>query len=204
MDEEAPNEVSHDPQDSPFYPRPHPPPPRRPIRHGGRRHPPPHARVPRPLPEGSRPAQGLRRHQKRCPAALQLRHRRHGGFRLQPHLARRQGPRPHRRQVRRALDRSCQSLRLRSRRRHRPLRRDLRPRAIKAALKPEHKAVFVQATETSTAVRHDIRGDRRAPQRSAPAKHSWSSTASPASAPPTSTWTAGASTSSSADRRRPS
>ena len=28
--------------------------------------------------------------------------------------------------------------------------------AIKAALKPEHKAVFVQATETSTAVRHDI------------------------------------------------
>ncbi|HVU47814.1 MAG TPA: alanine--glyoxylate aminotransferase family protein [Terracidiphilus sp.] len=28
--------------------------------------------------------------------------------------------------------------------------------AIRAALKPEHKAVFVQATETSTAVRHDI------------------------------------------------
>ena len=28
--------------------------------------------------------------------------------------------------------------------------------AIKAALQPEHKAVFVQATETSTAVRHDI------------------------------------------------
>jgi aspartate aminotransferase-like enzyme len=27
---------------------------------------------------------------------------------------------------------------------------------IRAALKPEHKAVFVQATETSTAVRHDI------------------------------------------------
>jgi aspartate aminotransferase-like enzyme len=28
--------------------------------------------------------------------------------------------------------------------------------AIKAALKPEHKAVYVQATETSTAVRHDV------------------------------------------------
>ena len=27
---------------------------------------------------------------------------------------------------------------------------------LKAALKPEHKVVFVQATETSTAVRHDI------------------------------------------------
>ncbi|MGA7342905.1 MAG: aminotransferase class V-fold PLP-dependent enzyme, partial [Terracidiphilus sp.] len=27
---------------------------------------------------------------------------------------------------------------------------------VRAALKPEHKAVFVQATETSTAVRHDI------------------------------------------------
>jgi aspartate aminotransferase-like enzyme len=30
--------------------------------------------------------------------------------------------------------------------------------AIKAALRPEHKAVFVQATETSTAIRHDVRG----------------------------------------------
>jgi len=30
--------------------------------------------------------------------------------------------------------------------------------AVKAALKPEHKAVYVQATETSTAVRHDIEG----------------------------------------------
>jgi aspartate aminotransferase-like enzyme len=28
--------------------------------------------------------------------------------------------------------------------------------AVKAALKPEHKAVFLQATETSTAVRHDV------------------------------------------------
>ena len=28
--------------------------------------------------------------------------------------------------------------------------------AIKAALKPEHKAVYLQATETSTAVRHDV------------------------------------------------
>ncbi|MGO9337784.1 MAG: pyridoxal-phosphate-dependent aminotransferase family protein [Terracidiphilus sp.] len=28
--------------------------------------------------------------------------------------------------------------------------------AVKAALKPEHKAVYVQATETSTAVRHDV------------------------------------------------
>jgi len=28
--------------------------------------------------------------------------------------------------------------------------------AIKAALKPEHKAVYMQATETSTAVRHDV------------------------------------------------
>ena len=27
---------------------------------------------------------------------------------------------------------------------------------VKAALKPEHKAVFMQATETSTAVRHDV------------------------------------------------
>ena len=30
--------------------------------------------------------------------------------------------------------------------------------AVKAALKPEHKAVFVQASETSTAVSHDIEG----------------------------------------------
>jgi len=30
--------------------------------------------------------------------------------------------------------------------------------AVKAALKPETKAVFVQATETSTAVRHDVQG----------------------------------------------
>ncbi len=30
------------------------------------------------------------------------------------------------------------------------------PAAIKAALKPEHKAVYLQATETSTAVRHDV------------------------------------------------
>src|SRR6204780_5901697 len=28
--------------------------------------------------------------------------------------------------------------------------------AVKAALKPEHKAVYLQATETSTAVRHDV------------------------------------------------
>jgi aspartate aminotransferase-like enzyme len=27
---------------------------------------------------------------------------------------------------------------------------------VKAALKPEHKAVYMQATETSTAVRHDV------------------------------------------------
>jgi len=30
------------------------------------------------------------------------------------------------------------------------------PAEVRAALKPEHKAVFVQATETSTAVRHDV------------------------------------------------
>ena len=29
---------------------------------------------------------------------------------------------------------------------------------VKAALKPEHKALFVQATETSTAARHDVQG----------------------------------------------
>ncbi len=29
---------------------------------------------------------------------------------------------------------------------------------VKAALKPEHKAVYLQATETSTAVRHDVEG----------------------------------------------
>ena len=28
--------------------------------------------------------------------------------------------------------------------------------AVRAALKPEHKAIYVQATETSTAVRHDV------------------------------------------------
>ena len=27
---------------------------------------------------------------------------------------------------------------------------------VKAALKPEHKAVYMQATETSTSVRHDV------------------------------------------------
>src|SRR5271163_3545525 len=30
------------------------------------------------------------------------------------------------------------------------------PAAVRAALKPEHKAVYMQATETSTAVRHDV------------------------------------------------
>jgi aspartate aminotransferase-like enzyme len=29
---------------------------------------------------------------------------------------------------------------------------------VKAALKPEHKAVYMQASETSTAVRHDVEG----------------------------------------------
>jgi len=33
--------------------------------------------------------------------------------------------------------------------------------AVKAALKPEHKAVYLQATETSTAVRHDVEGIAR-------------------------------------------
>ncbi len=55
-------------------------------------------------------------------SSCRLRHRRHGSRRLQPHLARRPRPRPHRRQVRRALDRPRQSLRLRSRRRLRALR----------------------------------------------------------------------------------
>jgi len=30
--------------------------------------------------------------------------------------------------------------------------------AVRAALKPEHRVVFLQATETSTAVRHDVEG----------------------------------------------
>jgi len=32
--------------------------------------------------------------------------------------------------------------------------------AVRAALKPEHRVVFLQATETSTAVRHDVEGLR--------------------------------------------
>ncbi len=55
------------------------------------------------------------------------RHRSHGGLRLQPHLARRPRPRPHRRQVRRALDLPRQGLRLpRRRRRERPTARPSR------------------------------------------------------------------------------
>ncbi len=39
---------------------------------------------------------------------------------------------------------------------------------VKAALKPEHKAVFLQATETSTAVRHDVEAIAKLVQEEAP------------------------------------
>ena len=73
---------------------------------------------------------------------------------------------------------------------------------IAKALKPEHRAVYMQATETSTAVAPRRRSHREARQAKPRPKRCSSSTESPASAPPTSTWMAGASTSSSAARRK--
>ncbi len=73
---------------------------------------------------------------------------------------------------------------------------------VKAALKLETRAVFVQGTESSTGVRHDVEGIAKLLNPKTPRLFS-SSTASPASAPPTSTWTTGASTSSSAARKKP-
>ena len=64
---------------------------------------------------------------------------------------------------------------------------------VKAALKPEHKVVFMQATETSTAVRHDVEAIAKLLKEAAP-RRCWWWTASPAWARRTSTWTAGAST----------
>ncbi len=75
---------------------------------------------------------------------------------------------------------------------------------VKAALKLETRAVFVQATESSTGVRHDVEGIAKLLKDPKSPRPSSSSTPSPASAPRTSTWTPGASTSSSAARRRPS
>ena len=117
-----------DPQNPPFYPRSHPPAPRRPVRHGGRRHAPPHAGVPRPVPESAGPAESVCGNQERCAAALLFRNRRDGSFGLQSHLARGPGPGADRRQVRRALARSGQGLRLRSGAGDRALRADVRSR----------------------------------------------------------------------------
>ena len=82
----------------------------------------------------------------------------------------------------------------------RPTARPSTSKPVKAALKPEHQAVYMQATETSTAVRHDVQAIAKL--RQGARCRSWSSTASPASAPRISTSTAGASTSSSAARRK--
>jgi aspartate aminotransferase-like enzyme len=62
---------------------------------------------------------------------------------------------------------------------------------VKAALKPEHKAVYMQATETSTAVRHDVEAIAKLVKGTETLL--WL-TASPAWARRTSTWMAGAST----------
>ena len=86
-----------------------------------------------------------------------LRHRRHGSLGLQPHLAGRRHARPHRRQVRRALDRPAQGLRLRRPKSSpRPTAQTFDLAEVRAALRPGIRAIFIQATETSTCVRHDV------------------------------------------------
>ena len=62
---------------------------------------------------------------------------------------------------------------------------------IRSRITPEVRAVFVQATESSTGARHDIKGDRENRARSTTTP-CWSSTPSPAWAPLISTSMAGA------------
>ncbi len=75
--------------------------------------------------------------------------------------------------------------------------------AIKDALKIETRAVFVQATESSTGVRHDVEAIAKLLKDEKSEALLIVATPSPVSAPPTSTWTHGASTFSLAARRRP-
>ncbi len=62
--------------------------------------------------------------------------------------------------------------------------------AVKAAVKLETRVVFMQATETSTGVRHCVPGVAQLLKRWTP-RPCWSSTRSQAWAPPTWTWTPG-------------
>ena len=68
-------------------------------------------------------------------------------------------------------------------------------------LTPDTRVVYVQATESSTGARHDVRALRSWCGKGRTTR-CWSSMPSPVSAPRTLMWTAGALTSSSADRRK--
>ena len=72
---------------------------------------------------------------------------------------------------------------------------------VRKALKIETRAVFMQATESSTGVRHCVPKWPKSSSKAAKTPRWWSMP-SPVSAPPTSTWMGGASTSSSAGHKR--
>ena len=65
---------------------------------------------------------------------------------------------------------------------------------VRAALKPEHKVVYMQATETSTAVRHDVEAVAKLRDEMAPEHAAGGRRHHRPRAPRTSTWMAGAST----------
>ena len=123
-----------------------------------------------------------------------LGHGRHGSFRFESDVSGRQGSGAHSRQVRRALDRAGQGLRLQCGRVERPVWPDVFAGRDSRAGHADVRAVYVQATESSTGARHDVQGIAKIVRGARRRGHCWSWTRSPAWARRISMSMAGAST----------